>query len=104
MEVDASPMILTALIERGPFATASVIVAAFAGGAFLGAVHHALLWHSVKTLICHGSLLHALGAQTMRLIVVAAGLAMVGREGALPLLVALAAFRVAAIRRIGLAP
>jgi F1F0 ATPase subunit 2 len=100
-------MILTALIERGPFATASLIIAAFAGGAFLGAVHYALLWHSVKTLICHGSLLHALGAQTMRLIVVTAGLAMVGREGALPLLVALAAFlvtRVAAIRRIGMAP
>jgi len=94
------------LVQQGPFAIASLMIAAFAIGVISGALHSLLLWRSVRTFVCHGSWCHAASARTLRLILVTAMLAVISRAGVLPLFLALLAFlvvRTAVIRHVALA-
>jgi len=94
------------LVQQGPFAIASLMIAAFAIGVISGVLHCLLLWRSVRTFVGNGSLRRAAGAQTLRLILVTAMLAVISRAGVLPLFLALLAFlvvRTAVIRHVALA-
>ena len=84
-----------------------MISSALAVGALTGAAHSLMLWRSVQVFVQGGSVLHAVFSHLLRVLMAAAGLLLICRNGPLPLSAALLAFlavRTLAVRRIGLTP
>ena len=78
------------------------VVAAFAAGALLGALHFGSLWWAVS-LYGSGAPLKAIAAQLLRFAILGAALFAIAMEGALPLIAAglgLLAARAIVVRRV----